>query len=156
MFTHSTLRPQKSSRAHSKRLGRGSSSGKGGSSGRGCKGQKARTGKKIHPLFEGGQTPLHMRLPKLRGGAYSAKTPFVVIHLSDLENLAEKGVTDVTIANLLEAGIIRGKNPRVKLLSGGDIAHAVQVHVHAASTSAKSALEKAGGTLTLLEKQSIK
>ncbi len=73
MLNHATLRPRATSRTSTKRLGRGSSSGKGGFCGRGCKGQKARTGKKIHPLFEGGQTPLHMRLPKLRGGSFADK-----------------------------------------------------------------------------------
>ncbi len=103
MLNHSTLRPRAASRTTSKRLGRGSSSGKGGFCGRGCKGQKARTGKKIHPLFEGGQTPLHMRLPKLRGGAYSAKTPFAVLQLSDLQQLADAGKKEITIETLIEA-----------------------------------------------------
>ena len=150
MLTHSTLRPRATSRTTSKRLGRGSSSGKGGFCGRGCKGQKARTGKKIHPLFEGGQTPLHMRLPKLRGGAYSAKAPFAVIQLSDLQKLADAGQKEITIETLINAGYIRGQKPRVKLLSGGEITSAVTVSLHAASVTAKESLEKAGGTLTLV------
>lgn len=150
MLTHSTLRPRATSRTTSKRLGRGSSSGKGGFCGRGCKGQKARTGKKIHPLFEGGQTPLHMRLPKLRGGAFSSKMTFSVVHLSDIATLAEQGHKEITIQTLVDAGYVRGKNPHVKLLSGGEIAAAVTLTVHAASGSAKQSLEKAGGTLTLV------
>ncbi len=150
MLNHSTLRPRAASRTTSKRLGRGSSSGKGGFCGRGCKGQKARTGKKIHPLFEGGQTPLHMRLPKLRGGAYSAKTPFAVLQLSDLQQLADAGKKDITIETLIEAGYVRGQKPRVKLLSGGELTSAVTVTVHAASETAKKSLEKAGGTLNLV------
>lgn len=150
MLNHSTLRPRSSSRTSTKRLGRGSSSGKGGFCGRGCKGQKARTGKKIHPLFEGGQTPLHMRLPKLRGGAYSPKNDFAVIQLSDLQKLADAGKNAITVETLLEAGYVRGKKPRVKLLSGGELTSAVTVTLHAASASAKSSLEKAGGTLTLV------
>ena len=150
MLNHATLRPRSSSRTTSKRLGRGSSSGKGGSAGRGCKGQKARTGKKIHPLFEGGQTPLHMRLPKLRGGAFTAKIPFAVIHLSDLEKLAQSGQTTVTPEVLRSAGLVRGKHDHVKLLSGGELSSAVTLTVHAASSSARTSLEKAGGTLTLL------
>lgn len=151
MLTHSTLRPRATSRTSTKRLGRGSSSGKGGFCGRGCKGQKARTGKKLHALFEGGQTPLHMRLPKLRGGNDSRKTHFSVVHLSDLEKLAQAGISDITIDTLLEAGIIRGKNSLVKLLSGGEIQASVRLSVHAASASAQKALEKAGGTLTIVE-----
>ena len=150
MLTHSTLRPRAASRTTSKRLGRGSSSGKGGFCGRGCKGQKARTGKKIHPLFEGGQTPLHMRLPKLRGGAFTTKTPFSVINLSDVEAIAEKGHKDITIEKLLELGYVRGKNPRVKLLSGGELKKAVTLSVHAASKTAQASLEKAGGSINLV------
>lgn len=150
MLNHSTLRPRAASRTTSKRLGRGSSSGKGGFCGRGCKGQKARTGKKIHPLFEGGQTPLHMRLPKLRGGAYSAKTPFAVLQLSDVQQLADAGKKEITIETLIEAGYVRGQAPRVKLLSGGELTTAVTLSVHAASETAKKSLEKAGGTLNLV------
>ena len=150
MLNHATLRPRASSRTSTKRLGRGSSSGKGGFCGRGCKGQKARTGKKLHPLFEGGQTPLHMRLPKLRGGAFNNRNTFSVIHLSDLEALAEKGHKDITIEKLLELGYIRGKAPHVKLLSGGELTKAINITVHAASKTAQASLEKAGGTLNLV------
>lgn len=150
MLNHATIRPRASSRTSTKRLGRGSSSGKGGFCGRGCKGQKARTGKKIHPLFEGGQTPLHMRLPKLRGGAFNNRTTFSVIHLSDLETLAANGHKDITIEKLLELGYVRGKTPQVKLLSGGEITKAVTITIHAASKTAQASLEKAGGTLNLV------
>ncbi len=150
MLTHSTLRPRATSRTSTKRLGRGSSSGKGGFCGRGCKGQKARTGKKIHPLFEGGQTPLHMRLPKLRGGAFAGNTPYTVIQLSDIQKLADAGTKEITIETLIEKGYVRGKKPRVKLLSGGELKTAVTITLHAASASAKESLEKAGGTLNLV------
>jgi large subunit ribosomal protein L15 len=152
MLTHSTLRPRASSRTTSKRIGRGLGSGKGVFAGRGNKGQKARTGKKLHPLFEGGQTPLHMRLPKLRGGAYSAKTPFVVVQLGDLQKLADAGTSEITLEKLIEAGYVRGSKARVKLLSGGELTSAVTVSAHAVSISAKAALEKAGGTITLIAK----
>ena len=91
-----------------------------------------------------------MRLPKLRGGAFTSKTPFVVIHLSDLASLAEKGHTDITIDTLAAAGFVHGKKPRVKLLSGGELTTRVTLTVHAASQTAKESLEKAGGTLTLV------
>lgn len=152
MLNHSTLRPRASSRTTSKRLGRGLGSGKGVFCGRGNKGQKARTGKKIHPLFEGGQTPLHMRLPKLRGGAYSAKNPFVVVQLGDIQKLADAGIVEITLEQLITAGYVRGTRTksRVKLLSGGELTSAVTLSVHAASTPAKESLEKAGGTLNLI------
>ena len=151
MITHATLRPKASSRTTSKRLGRGLGSGKGVFCGRGCKGQKARTSKKIHPLFEGGQTPLHMRLPKLRGGNDSRKTQYAVVHLADLEKLAQSGASNITLETLAAAGIIRGQKPLVKLLSGGEISSVVTLSVHAASASARAAVEKAGGTLTLIQ-----
>ncbi|MFA6080224.1 MAG: 50S ribosomal protein L15 [Candidatus Gracilibacteria bacterium] len=150
MLNHSTLRPKTSSRTSNKRLGRGLGSGKGVFGGRGCKGQKARTGKKLHPLFEGGQTPLHMRLPKLRGGTSSRNTSFNVIHLSDLEKIALGGTTNITLETLIKGGYVRGKNPLVKLLSGGKITQAVTLSLHAASATALAAVEKAGGSITIL------
>ncbi len=90
-----------------------------------------------------------MRLPKLRGGAFSAKVPFAVIHVSDIEKLAQNGHTDISITLLAEKGYIRSKD-RVKLLSGGSISTPVTLSVHAASASARSELEKAGGTLNLV------
>jgi len=151
MLNHSTLRPKASSRTSTKRLGRGLGSGKGVFSGRGSKGQKARTGKKLHPLFEGGQTPLHMRLPKLRGsGATKHSKSFNIVHLSDLEKIALTGVTTISSETLFEGGYVRGKNPLVKVLSGGEITQAVVLSVHAISSSAQSAIEKAGGSVTLL------
>lgn len=150
MLNHTTLRPKASSRTSNKRLGRGLGSGKGVFSGRGCKGQKARTGKKLHPLFEGGQTPLHMRLPKLRGGTSTRNKSFNVIHLSDLEKIALGGTTDITLETLVKGGYVRGKNPLVKLLSGGEITQAVTLSLQAASATALAAVEKAGGSITIL------
>jgi large subunit ribosomal protein L15 len=92
-----------------------------------------------------------MRLPKLRGGNDSRKTQYSVVHLADLEKLAQSGTSDITIDTLFAAGIIRGKNSLVKLLSGGEISSSVKLSVHAASASAQKALEKAGGTLTIVE-----
>jgi large subunit ribosomal protein L15 len=91
-----------------------------------------------------------MRLPKLRGGAYSAKTPFAVLQLSDIQQLADAGKKEITIDTLIEAGYVRGQSPRVKLLSGGELTTAVTLSVHAASETAKKSLEKAGGTLNLV------
>jgi large subunit ribosomal protein L15 len=91
-----------------------------------------------------------MRLPKLRGGAYSAKNPFAVIQLGDLQTLADAGIKDITLQTLSEAGYIRGQKPRVKLLSGGELTSAVTLSIHAASITARASLEKAGGTLTLV------
>jgi large subunit ribosomal protein L15 len=91
-----------------------------------------------------------MRLPKLRGGAFSAKTPFAVLQLSDVQALADAGVKEITIETLIENGYVRGQKPRVKLLSGGELTTPVTLSVHAASETAKKVLEKAGGTLNLV------
>lgn len=91
-----------------------------------------------------------MRLPKLRGGAYSTKTPFVVVQLGDLQKLADSGVSEITLEKLVEAGFVRGSKARVKVLSGGELTKSVTVSAHAVSASARAALEKAGGTINLV------
>lgn len=91
-----------------------------------------------------------MRLPKLRGGSSSRKRSFNVVHLSDLEKLALTGTTIISLETLSTGGYVRGKNPLVKVLSGGEITQAVTLTVHAISSSAQSAIEKAGGSVTLL------
>lgn len=150
MLTHSTLRPRATSRTTTKRLWRGSSSWKWGFCGRGCKGQKARTGKKIHPLFEWGQTPLHLKLPKLRGGSLKRKENFSVIHLSDLQKLSDAGNTSIDLALLIQTWLVRGNSSRVKLLSGGELTSSVTVSVHAVSETARTIVEKTWGTLSLV------
>lgn len=91
-----------------------------------------------------------MRLPKLRGGAYSTKTPFVVVQLGDLQKLADSGVSEITLEKLVEAGFVRGSKARVKVLSGGELTKSVTVSAHAVSVSARAALEKVGGTINLV------
>jgi large subunit ribosomal protein L15 len=91
-----------------------------------------------------------MRLPKLKGGAFTRKIPFAVIHLSDVEKLASKGVTQITVETLKKHGFLRGKYAHVKLLSGGSVSTPVTLTIHAASESAQKSLEKAGGTLSLI------
>lgn len=91
-----------------------------------------------------------MRLPKLRGGSAALKTTFSVVHLSDLEKLATQGVTTITPEVLKESGYVRGRKTLVKVLSSGTLSHAVTLSVHAMSASAQSAVEKAGGSVTLL------
>lgn len=91
-----------------------------------------------------------MRLPKLRGGAYSSKNPFIVVQLGDIQKLADAGNSEITLENLIAAGYVRGSRARVKLLSGGELTSAVTLSVHATSITAKEALEKAGGTINLV------
>ena len=139
------LRPAPGAKTAKTRKGRGEAS-KGKTAGRGTKGAKARNN--IRASFEGGQTPLHMRLPKLRGFKSPNKVEFQVINLAQLQTLFPQG-GEVTKESLVAKGAVR-KNKPVKVLGNGDISVAVQVTgVDAASASAKSKIEAAGGSVTV-------
>lgn len=138
------LRPAKGANKPKFRVGRGEA-GKGGkTAGRGTKGTKAR--KQVSAAFEGGQMPLHMRLPKLKGFKNPAKVTFQVVNVSDLERLFPNG-GDVTIADLVAKGAVRANQP-VKVLGDGDINVSVNVTATKFSGSAKSKIEAAGGSVT--------
>ncbi len=138
------LRPAKGSHKRKLRYGRGEG-GKGGKTAtRGTKGTKARN--KVPAGFEGGQLPLYMRLPKLRGFKNPAKINYQVVNLDKLtESFPEGG--DVTVADLVAKGLVR-KNQPVKVLGTGDIAVAVNVTAEAFSKSAVDKIAAAGGTTT--------
>ena len=138
------LRPAKGSHKRKLRYGRGEG-GKGGKTAtRGTKGTKARN--KVAAGFEGGQLPLYMRLPKLRGFKNPAKINYQVVNLDKLtESFPEGG--DVTVADLVAKGLVR-KNQPVKVLGTGDIAVAVNVTAEAFSKSAVDKIAAAGGTTT--------
>lgn len=125
------------------RVGRGEAS-KGKTAGRGTKGTKAR--KQVSAAFEGGQMPLHMRLPKLKGFKNPAKVTFQVVNVADLARLFPEG-GDVTVADLVAKGAVRAKQP-VKILGNGDIDVKVNVTADKFSGSAKSKIEAAGGSVT--------
>jgi len=140
-----------------KRVGRGLGSGKGRYSGRGLKGQKSRSGShKMRAGFEGGQTPLYMRLGKQRG-PYSAdampmgphRTSTQPVNVAALEQRFDAGA-DVTPESLVEKGLIRNTRIDVKLLGQGELTKSLSITVHAASASAREKVEGAGGSLTLL------
>ncbi len=151
MLTHDTLKPTKGSRKKSKRLGRGNGSGKGTYSTRGMNGQNARSGGGVPDWFEGGQTPLFRRMPKLKGFSNARfKKHYNIINLSDIEVAVKKGAKTISQETLLETGVITRKNLPVKLLGGGELSSKVDVSVDAASKTAQQAIEKAGGKLTLL------
>ena len=124
------------------RVGRGIGSGKGKTGGRGGKGQTARTGVRIKG-FEGGQMPLHRRLPK-RGFTNIFKKEHVVVNLADLERF-ENGAT-VDEAALRKAGVIKGSNDGVKVLGNGKLTKKLTVHATKFSASARKQIEAAGGT----------
>ncbi len=137
------LAPAPGAKKDKTRVGRGEAS-KGKTAGRGTKGTKAR--KQVPAAFEGGQMPLHMRLPKLKGFKNPAKVTFQVVNVSDLARLFPEG-GDVTVADLVAKGAVRAKQP-VKILGDGDIDVKVNVTADKFSGSAKSKIEAAGGSVT--------
>lgn len=137
------LRPAPGAKKSKTRVGRGEGS-KGKTAGRGTKGTKARG--QVPAGFEGGQMPLHMRLPKLRGFKNPNKVTYQVVNLTKLAELFPKG-GDVTVADLVAKGAVRAKQP-VKILGTGEISVAVNVTVDAWSGSAKEKIEAAGGSIT--------
>jgi len=137
------LKPKKGSRHAKKRVGRGPGSGHGKTSGRGEKGQKSRSGYKSKLGFEGGQMPLHRRLPK-RGFTNIFKEEFVIMNLSDLERFEAGTTVDSNTAR--EMGIIKGSKKRLKVLGNGELTKKLTVHADAFSKTAKEKIEAAGGT----------
>jgi large subunit ribosomal protein L15 len=146
MNLHS-LKPRPGSKHRVKRLGCGESSGHGKTSGKGHKGQKARSGGSIRLGFEGGQMPLIRRVPKRGFNNNAFKTQFAIVNLEDL-NAFESGA-EVNEESLLKAGLIRRPYELVKVLGSGELKKALKITVDKASATAKDAIEKAGGTLTL-------
>lgn len=128
-----------------KRLGRGISSGTGKTSGRGTKGQKARAGARIRTGFEGGQTPIYQRLPKVRGISHYKKTPTKALNVADLEAKFPAGAT-VDLKSLTNNGLIKQGTYPVKILGDGEITKALKINVPV-SKSAKEKIEKAGGEI---------
>ncbi|MDF9815055.1 50S ribosomal protein L15 [Streptomyces sp. SPB162] len=139
------LRPAPGAKTAKTRVGRGEAS-KGKTAGRGTKGTKARY--QVPARFEGGQMPLHMRLPKLKGFKNPFRVEFQVVNLDKLTALYPEG-GEVTVADLVAKGAVR-KNQLVKVLGTGEITVAVQVSVDAVSGSAKEKIAAAGGTVTEL------
>jgi large subunit ribosomal protein L15 len=139
------LRPAPGAKTAKTRVGRGEGS-KGKTAGRGTKGTSARY--QVRAGFEGGQVPIHMRLPKLRGFKNPFRVEFQVVNLDRLAGLFPDGGA-VTPELLAERGAVRPGLP-VKVLGGGDLPHAVQVSAHAFSASARAKIEAAGGSVTSL------
>src|SRR5215212_9595075 len=139
------LRPAPGAKTAKTRVGRGEGS-KGKSAGRGTKGTSARY--QVPAGFEGGQMPLHMRLPKLRGFKNPFRTEYQVVNLDKLGALFPEGGR-VTVEDLVAKGAVR-KGELVKVLGTGDVSVALQVEVHAYSGSAKDKIAAAGGSTTEL------
>ena len=141
------LKPPEGSRKKRKRVGRGVGSGHGKTACRGSKGQRARSGGPKKAGFEGGQMPLQRRLPK-RGFRPISKKPMSVIHLRDLNRFESGSTVDPDL--LLRSGLLRKKGERVKLLSDGEIEHALIIRVHQASKTAIQKVEAVSGRVEVM------
>ena len=139
----SNLKPPKGAKHAKKRIGRGQGSGNGKTAGRGHKGAKSRSGFKFKRGFEGGQMPLHRRVPK-RGFTNIFRTEYDVFNLDQLEALFDKGAT-VTVDGLRERGIVSSRTALVKVLGRGDVTKALTVQAHKFSGKAAEKLAAAGG-----------
>ena len=142
----STLRAPKSANSNKKRVGRGMGSGMGKTSTRGHKGQRSRSGSRMMRGFEGGQMPLHRRLPK-RGFTNIFKTEYTVLNLDRIAALGEKTVTP----ELLVKSGLAGKNDLIKVLGNGELKGAVTVQAHKFSKSAEEKIAKAGGKAEVIQ-----
>jgi large subunit ribosomal protein L15 len=163
------LKPAPGSRKARRRVGRGIAAGQGKTAGRGTKGQKARAGGSIPAWFEGGQTPLHQRIPKLRGFRNVFKIEYEVVNIGDIARVAElgrlesgempgakpsqKGAAPITVNQeiLRAAGLVRRLDRPMKVLGGGELSTALFVVADAFSASARTKIEAAGGTVSVLE-----
>ena len=145
----SNLKPAHGSVKKEKRIGRGQGSGHGGTSTRGNKGAGQRSGNKLRRGFEGGQMPLQRRLPKV-GFNNISRVEYNVINLDDLQFIVDKHkLTKVDHATLHSKGLVQ-KFDKVKILSRGELKSKLELHVHGVSKKAKEAIEKAGGTVTIV------
>lgn len=158
------LSPLKGARQKKTRKGRGYGAGQGGTCGYGMRGQKARSGRGTRPGFEGGQTPMYRRFPKLKGiagGMGAGVDKFVVVNVDDIAAaLASSKLdagSDVTIESLKSAGVIKAtgahRNLPLKVLGNGDLGAGVTVHAAAYSESAKAKIEAAGGKAELVARR---
>ena len=138
------LKPAEGSRHSRKRVGRGNGSGYGKTAGRGLNGQKSRAGGGKRPGFEGGQTPLAMRLPKLPGFRNINRVEYLPVNVSRLEEKFEAGEV-VNGESLKAKGIIKHEDALVKVLGDGELSKALTVSVDKVSASAKAKIEAAGG-----------
>jgi large subunit ribosomal protein L15 len=137
------LKPKRGATKSKKRIGRGNASGHGTFCGRGCKGQGQRKSGTVRPGFEGGQTPLIMRLPKLRGFKSPCKKVYQAVNLDDLSVFNDG--EEVNFETLMEKGLISKKGQPIKILGDGKLEKKLSFKVQKISSSAKKKIVKAGG-----------
>ena len=140
-----------------KRIGRGIGSGTGKTSGKGHKGQKSRSGVSIKG-FEGGQMPIHRRLPK-RGFTNINRINYTELNLHNIQKLIDSKKIDpqktISYKTLLDLGLVKSKKAKIKILGKGDIKIKIDIEVSAISKSAKSSIEKNGGTVIILDEKKV-
>ncbi len=141
-------KPQKGSKRRRRRVGRGIAAGQGASCGFGMRGQKSRSGRPTRPGFEGGQNPLYRRLPKLKHFPLVNHKVFTIINVEKLNGLSKN--TEVTLASLMEAGIITSNDGPLKILGNGELGVALNVKAAAATKSAIAKIEAAGGSFEVI------
>ena len=146
------MRPHTGSRHSTRRVGRGTGAGQGKTAGKGTKGQLARSGPGLPGWFEGGQTPLHMRIPKLRGFRNRQRLEYTAVNVDQLHTYAVDGT--VSPDTLAAKGLI-ASGARIKVLGNGTITTKLQVHAHRASATAREKIEAAGGSLILIVEEAV-
>lgn len=137
------VHPKAGSQKRPRRLGRGISAGQGASCGKGMRGQKSRSGRPTRPGFEGGQNPLYRRIPKLKHFPIVNRQQYTIINVSKLSSLPAN--TSVTLASLIEAGLITTNDGPLKILGDGELSVALTVQAAAFTQSARTKIEAAGG-----------
>ena len=162
------LRPAEGSRTERTRVGRGIAAGKGKTAGRGTKGQKARAGGSIPAWFEGGQTPLHVRIPKLRGFRNRGKVVYEVVNVGAIDAAVQRGALETQSAEvkgkskgsaqitvnqdiLRAVGLVRSLDKPLKILGSGELSAPLFIVADAFTGSARTKIEAAGGTVSVLE-----
>lgn len=140
------LKSAKGARTKRQRVGRGDGSGRGKTAGRGTKGTRARG--TVHVFFEGGQMPIARRLPKLKGFRNPGRVEFGAVNVGDL---AELGTKEIGPDEMRAAGLVHKRHKLVKVLGGGETTSALAVRAHAVSESARSKIEKAGGSVEVID-----
>lgn len=137
------LSPAPGSKKSRKRVGRGNGSGHGTYSGRGCKGQKSRSGSKLHPGFEGGQLPLIKRLPRKRGFVNIFRIEYSLVNVGQLDIFEPE--SEVTPQRLLATGLVKSLRRPVKILADGALANPLVIKANKFSAAAKAKIEAVGG-----------
>lgn len=148
MRLHDAL-PQEGSKKRHRRVGRGIAAGQGASCGFGMRGQKSRSGRPTRPGFEGGQTPLYRRLPKLKHFTVLNRQHYTTINVSQLASLPAQ--TQVTLSSLMEAGLITSDDGPLKVLGNGELTVALTVKAAAFTASARTKIEAVGGSCQEVE-----